>query len=168
MPAIGASTTGTASLSGPICRLAAVCRLSVVKASMVTHQFSQERLTRHDSIQGPRPSRGGCCCSRSSGWPRRASGGRQSRASSGPSWTLARQHRQDPRRESEHSGGLPSAYRFAPIPGDKQISGPKLRAVVRANELSQASPEFAFEATGNERSTIRQRDSVTARQPDLP
>lgn len=46
------------------------------------------------------------------------------------------------------------SYLFALIPGDKQISWPKLRAVVGVNKLSMPSPELALEATGFERGTI--------------
>jgi Cys-tRNA(Pro)/Cys-tRNA(Cys) deacylase len=46
------------------------------------------------------------------------------------------------------------SYLFALIPGDKQISWPKLRAVVGVNKLAMPSPELALEATGFERGTI--------------
>jgi Cys-tRNA(Pro)/Cys-tRNA(Cys) deacylase len=46
------------------------------------------------------------------------------------------------------------SYLFALIPGDRQISWPKLRAVVGVNKLSLPSPELALEATGFERGTI--------------
>jgi Cys-tRNA(Pro)/Cys-tRNA(Cys) deacylase len=46
------------------------------------------------------------------------------------------------------------SYLFALIPGDKQISWPKLRAVVGVNKLALPSPELALEATGFERGTI--------------
>src|ERR1700744_3065313 len=49
-----------------------------------------------------------------------------------------------------HDGG----YLFALIPGDRQISWPKLRAVVGVNKLALPSPELALEATGYERGTI--------------
>ncbi|MES2170942.1 MAG: YbaK/EbsC family protein [Actinomycetota bacterium] len=45
-------------------------------------------------------------------------------------------------------------YLFALIPGDKQISWPKLRAIVGVNKLALPSPELALEATGYERGTI--------------
>ena len=45
-------------------------------------------------------------------------------------------------------------YLFALIPGDRQISWPKLRSVVGANRLALPSPELALEATGYERGTI--------------
>lgn len=45
-------------------------------------------------------------------------------------------------------------FLFALIPGDKQISWPKLRAVVGVNKLALPSPALAFEATGYERGTI--------------
>lgn len=46
------------------------------------------------------------------------------------------------------------SYLFALIPGDKQISWPKLRAVVGVNKLAMPSPSLALEATGFERGTI--------------
>ncbi len=46
------------------------------------------------------------------------------------------------------------SYLFALIPGDRQISWPKLRAVVGVNRLALPPPELAFEATGFERGTI--------------
>lgn len=46
------------------------------------------------------------------------------------------------------------SYLFALIPGDKQISWPKLRSVVGVNQLSMPSSDLAFEATGFERGTI--------------
>jgi Cys-tRNA(Pro) deacylase len=48
----------------------------------------------------------------------------------------------------------PDEYLFALIPGDRQISWSKLRAVVGVNRLSLPSPTVAFEATGYERGTI--------------
>jgi len=56
--------------------------------------------------------------------------------------------------------GAPNEYLFALIPGDKQISWPKLRAVVGVNKLSLPSPELALEATGYERGTITPLGSV--------
>ena len=50
--------------------------------------------------------------------------------------------------------GAPSEYLFALIPGDRQISWPKLRALVGVNKLSLPSPELALEATGYPRGTI--------------
>lgn len=46
------------------------------------------------------------------------------------------------------------SYPFALIPGDRQISWPRLRAAVGVNKLSMPSPELALEATGYERGTI--------------
>lgn len=45
-------------------------------------------------------------------------------------------------------------YLFALVPGDRQISWPKLRAAVGVNKLSMPSPALALEATGYERGTI--------------
>ena len=50
--------------------------------------------------------------------------------------------------------GAPSEYLFALIPGDRQISWSKLRALVGVNKLSLPSPELALEATGYARGTI--------------
>ena len=58
----------------------------------------------------------------------------------------------------QHDGG----YLFALIPGDRQISWSKLRAVVGVNRLSLPSPELALEATGYERGTITPIGSTTA------
>ncbi len=49
-----------------------------------------------------------------------------------------------------HDGGLLIAL----VPGDRQISWAKLRALVGVNKLSMPSPEVALEATGYERGTI--------------
>ncbi|HKU30742.1 aminoacyl-tRNA deacylase [Arthrobacter sp. NyZ413] len=46
------------------------------------------------------------------------------------------------------------SFLFALIPGDRQISWPKLRALLGANKLSMPSADVAFEATGYERGTI--------------
>jgi Cys-tRNA(Pro)/Cys-tRNA(Cys) deacylase len=49
-----------------------------------------------------------------------------------------------------HSGD----YLFALVPGDRQISWAKLRAVVGVNKLSLPSEDLALEATGYVRGTI--------------
>ncbi len=49
-----------------------------------------------------------------------------------------------------HDGGRLIAL----VPGDRQISWAKLRALVGVNKLSMPSPEVALEATGYERGTI--------------
>lgn len=49
-----------------------------------------------------------------------------------------------------HDGGLLIAL----VPGDRQISWPKLRALVGVNKLSMPAPEVALAATGYERGTI--------------
>jgi Cys-tRNA(Pro)/Cys-tRNA(Cys) deacylase len=51
---------------------------------------------------------------------------------------------------------------FALIPGDRQISWPKLRAVVGVNKLQLPDASVAFEATGYERGTIVPLGSSTA------
>ncbi len=53
-------------------------------------------------------------------------------------------------------------YLFALIPGDRQISWPKLRALVGVNKLQLPDPSLAFEATGFERGTITPLGSTTA------
>ncbi|CAN5251138.1 YbaK/EbsC family protein [soil metagenome] len=53
-------------------------------------------------------------------------------------------------------------FLFALIPGDRQISWPKLRAVVGVNKLQMPAQEVAFEATGYERGTITPFGSTTA------
>lgn len=53
-------------------------------------------------------------------------------------------------------------FLFALIPGDRQISWPKLRAIVGVNKLQLPSPELALEATGYERGTITPLGSTTA------
>ncbi|WP_285240644.1 YbaK/EbsC family protein [Pseudarthrobacter sp. MEB009] len=45
-------------------------------------------------------------------------------------------------------------FLFALIPGDRQISWPKLRALVGVNKLSLPPAEVALDATGYERGTI--------------
>src|SRR6185312_12970125 len=45
-------------------------------------------------------------------------------------------------------------FLFAIVPGDRQISWPKLRAVVGVNKLQLPSADLALEATGYERGTI--------------
>ncbi len=53
-------------------------------------------------------------------------------------------------------------FLFALIPGDRQISWPKLRALVGVNKLQLPSPDLALEATGYERGTITPLGSTTA------
>ena len=53
-------------------------------------------------------------------------------------------------------------FLFALIPGDRQISWPKLRALVGVNKLSLPPAEAALEATGYERGTITPLGSTTA------
>lgn len=54
------------------------------------------------------------------------------------------------------------SFLFALVPGGRQISWSKLRAVVGVNKLSMPSPDVAFEATGYERGTITPIGSSTA------
>lgn len=53
-------------------------------------------------------------------------------------------------------------FLFALIPGDRQISWPKLRSLVGVNKLSLPHAEVALEATGYERGTITPLGSTTA------
>jgi Cys-tRNA(Pro)/Cys-tRNA(Cys) deacylase len=54
------------------------------------------------------------------------------------------------------------SFLFALVPGDRQISWSKLRAVVGVNKLSMPSADVALEATGYERGTITPLGSRTA------
>ncbi|MCS5733905.1 aminoacyl-tRNA deacylase [Herbiconiux daphne] len=53
-------------------------------------------------------------------------------------------------------------FLFALIPGDRQISWPKLRALVGVNKLSMPHKDVALDATGYERGTITPLGSTTA------
>jgi Cys-tRNA(Pro)/Cys-tRNA(Cys) deacylase len=53
-------------------------------------------------------------------------------------------------------------FLFALIPGDRQISWPKLRALVGVNRLAMPHQDVALEATGYERGTITPLGSTTA------
>ena len=53
-------------------------------------------------------------------------------------------------------------FLFALVPGDKQISWAKLRAVVGVNKLRLPEASVALEATGYERGTITPLGSTTA------
>ena len=53
-------------------------------------------------------------------------------------------------------------YRFVLVPGDREISWPKLRRLVGVNRLSMPSAEVAFEVTGYVRGTITPLGSTTA------
>jgi Cys-tRNA(Pro) deacylase len=53
------------------------------------------------------------------------------------------------------------SYLFALVPGDRQISWAKLRAVVGVNKLRLPEAELALEATGYERGTITPLGSTT-------
>ena len=52
-------------------------------------------------------------------------------------------------------------FLFALLPGDRQISWPKLRALVGVNKLQLPDPAVALEATGYERGTITPFGSTT-------
>ncbi|WP_262106321.1 aminoacyl-tRNA deacylase [Arthrobacter sp. Marseille-P9274] len=54
------------------------------------------------------------------------------------------------------------SFLFALIPGDRQISWPKLRALLGVNKLSLPPADVAFEATGYPRGTITPLGSTTA------
>lgn len=53
-------------------------------------------------------------------------------------------------------------FLFAPVPGDRQLSWPKLRALAGVNKLQLPSPDAALAATGYERGTITPLGSTTA------
>ncbi|HEV7956090.1 MAG: hypothetical protein JWL94_308 [Microbacteriaceae bacterium] len=53
-------------------------------------------------------------------------------------------------------------FLFALVPGDRQVSWPKLRSVVGVNRLRLPEAELALEATGHERGTITPLGSTTA------
>ena len=53
-------------------------------------------------------------------------------------------------------------FLFALIPGDRQISWPKLRKLVGVNRLSMPAADVALGATGYERGTITPLGSTTA------
>jgi Cys-tRNA(Pro) deacylase len=53
-------------------------------------------------------------------------------------------------------------FLFALVPGDRQISWSKLRAVVGVNKLQLPTAEVALEVTGYERGTITPIGSTTA------
>lgn len=57
---------------------------------------------------------------------------------------------------------LPATYLFALVPGDRQISWPKLRSLVGANKLAMPEEALAIEATGYGRGTITPLGSTTA------
>lgn len=52
-------------------------------------------------------------------------------------------------------------FLFALIPGDRQISWPKLRAIVGVNKLQMPPAELAYKVTGYERGTITPLGSST-------
>lgn len=54
------------------------------------------------------------------------------------------------------------SFLFALIPGDRQISWPKLRGLLSVNKLSMPHADVAFKATGYERGTITPLGSTTA------
>ncbi len=55
-----------------------------------------------------------------------------------------------------------STFLFALIPGDRQISWARLRAVVGVNKLQLPAQDVALEVTGYERGTITPLGSTTA------
>lgn len=54
------------------------------------------------------------------------------------------------------------SFLFALVPGDRQISWPKLRSLVGVNKLSLPPADVALEATGYERGTITPLGSTRA------
>jgi len=53
-------------------------------------------------------------------------------------------------------------YRFVLVPGDREISWPKLRALLGVSRMSMPSAEVALEVTGYARGTITPLGSTTA------
>jgi Cys-tRNA(Pro)/Cys-tRNA(Cys) deacylase len=53
-------------------------------------------------------------------------------------------------------------FRFVLVPGDREISWPKLRALLGVSRMSMPSAEVAQEVTGYERGTITPLGSTTA------
>jgi Cys-tRNA(Pro)/Cys-tRNA(Cys) deacylase len=53
-------------------------------------------------------------------------------------------------------------YRFVLVPGDREISWPKLRALLGVNRMSMPSAEVALAVTGYERGTITPLGSTRA------
>lgn len=53
-------------------------------------------------------------------------------------------------------------YRFVLVPGDREISWPKLRALLGVNRMSMPSAETAYDVTGYVRGTITPLGSTTA------
>ncbi len=53
-------------------------------------------------------------------------------------------------------------YRFVLVPGDREISWPKLRALLGVSRISMPSGDVAREVTGYERGTITPLGSTTA------
>ena len=53
-------------------------------------------------------------------------------------------------------------YRFVLVPGDREISWPKLRALLGVNRLSMPNADVAREVTGYERGTITPLGSTRA------
>ncbi len=52
-------------------------------------------------------------------------------------------------------------HRFVLVPGDREISWPKLRALLGVNRISMPSAETAYDVTGYERGTITPLGSLT-------
>lgn len=52
-------------------------------------------------------------------------------------------------------------YRFVLVPGDREISWPKLRALLGVSRMSMPSAEVALQVTGHERGTITPLGSTT-------
>ena len=53
-------------------------------------------------------------------------------------------------------------YRFVLVPGDREISWPKLRALLGVNRVSMPSADVALDVTGYERGTITPLGSTTS------
>ena len=146
MPAIGASTTGTVSSSGPMLRGFAATEVDTPRL------FQNEGMaTGRERVAADADARGIPVefkeRMRASSLEEAASMLGITPADIVKSLVVRR-----------HDG----SYLFALVPGDRQISWPKLRALVGVNKLRLPEAELALEATGFERGTITPLGSTTA------
>lgn len=146
MPAIGASTTGTVSSSGPICRGLAATDVDTLRLFQNEGMTSgRERVAADAEARGIPVEFKERTVARS--LEEAASILGIDPADIVKSLVVRR-----------HDG----SYLFALVPGDRQISWAKLRAVVGVNKLRLPEAELALEATGFERGTITPLGSTTA------
>src|SRR5690606_14169932 len=166
MPAIGASTTGTSSSGGPMLSCFATLSgtadrtpwvLMAVASRVVTGQFSQKEraamspLTGRARVEADAAARGLeiDIVDRVGATSLEHAAELLGIDPSGIVKTLVVKHKD-------------GSYLFALIPGDRQISWPKLRALVGVNKLSLPDETKALEATGYPRGTITPLGSTTA------